>query len=127
MTTLLDLIEGGGAVRHTDPESSRDAAATAPVKGQRAKVLGLLRDQEAKWGAGVVTADSLFARWPTSARGTWSTRLSGMERDGLLMSEGYRVTVNNAGPRKVRAFSLTELGRIEAGRLVHPSHGDDAA
>ena len=119
MMTLFDV--GGGAVRHTDPESSRDAAASAPVKGQRAKILGLLRTLEAEYGAGVVTADSLFHKWPTSARGTWSTRLSAMERDGLLLSQGVKVSHGPAGPRKVKAFELTDAGRVEAARLLHPS------
>lgn len=129
MMTLFDH----GAARSTDPASSHEAAASAPVKGQRATILGLLRNMEQAWGTGTVTADVLVAKYPPRwddeagafvgvQRNAWSSRLSGLASDGLVKSEGYRVNEYASGRRqRVRAYSLTDAGRVEAGRLLHPS------
>ena len=111
-----------GAVRASDPQSSHDAAATAPVKGQRAKILGILSQGERIYDrGGYVTADYLWAAHPESDRGTWSTRLSAMEREGLIEFVGYTTSTRNSRPRKIRAYSLTDDGRSAAARLAHPS------
>lgn len=111
-----------GAVRASDPQSSRDAAATAPVRGQKATILGLLAHGDRIYErGGWVTADTVRWSHPESDRGTWSTRLSGMERDGLIEFIGYATSVRNGRPRKVKAYSLTEAGRVAAARLAHPS------
>ena len=113
-----------GAVRASDPQSSHDAAATAPVRGQKATILRWLHTWAARAGYQVpVTADLLYEAYPESDRGTWSTRLSGMEHDELVVCVGFRDSVGRKGgrPRKVKAYSLTDAGRVAAARLAHPS------
>ena len=110
-----------GAVRVSDPQSSHDAAATAPVRGQKATILGMLYQLDRDYPQITVNADQLHDRYPQSDRGTWSTRLSAMNRDGLLRLAGYVTSTRNGRPRKVSAYSLTEAGRSAAARLAHPS------
>jgi DNA-binding HxlR family transcriptional regulator len=116
--TLFDF----GAARATDPPPSHAAAATANVTGQRATILGLLARLENVHGTGSLTADDLHRTYPTSDRGTWSTRLSGMDRAGLVERVGYRQTTSRSGQvRKVSAYGLTPAGRDAATRVAHPS------
>jgi len=120
--TPATLFDQPGAVRSTDPQSSRDAAAVAPVKGQRATILGTLAWRERSYGqTHSITADWLHEAYAESDRGTWSTRLSGMERDGLIECCGFATSIRNGRPRKVKAYRLTDAGRDAAARLAHPS------
>lgn len=81
--------------RSTDPEPSHTAARTCNAATQRQTIL----DDIARWD--YVTADHLHQRHPQTQRNVWSTRLSAMERAGLVVWDGYAA---GAYGRKVKAY-----------------------
>lgn len=81
--------------RRSDPTSSHEAAATCNAGTQRQTIL----DELARYG--YVTADALHQRHPQVQRNVWSTRLSAMERAGLIAWHGYSAGSNG---RRVKAY-----------------------
>lgn len=97
--TLFEAHETAATTRRSDPQTSVDAARGVDLGGQRDVVLAAL-DRE-----GQVTADRLEELTGVH-RSTWSTRLAGMRRDGLVVEVGPVQATNatTGRTRRVLAF-----------------------
>jgi hypothetical protein len=92
--------------RHTDPPGSHEGATSYPrSKGtQRARILTVAAER------GEVDAGFLFACWPQTPRGTWSTRLN------VVHKEYGEIEVVSLGPPVT--YRLTDIGRRAADALT---------
>ena len=100
--TLFDAPETQGRSRKSDPQTSVDAAKTVKVGSQRHRLLSEMRH-------GPVTADYMAAIYPEIHRSSWSTRLGGLVKDGLVEQSG--TTRHHPLGLKVLVYRLTDKGR----------------
>lgn len=102
--SAVEVEPTDGRTRGSDPEPSRVGARRVNARSQRRMIAAWLSRHD------YVTADQMWASVLTEKRpdrGTWSARLGGLVRDGLL-EKGDRVP----GPNQmVTSYVLTERGR----------------
>lgn len=103
--SLFDAPETAGRARASDPAPSHEAARHVNVGGQRQEILVALAREV------VVTADRLEEVHPRVHRSSWSSRLAGMRRDGLVTHAAPVVKVAGGRRRTVTSFRLTPAGR----------------
>jgi hypothetical protein len=107
--TLFDAAPTAGRVRATDPATSVGAARKAKVAAQRHLIACLLARYD------YVTADDVWAadlRDCRPDRGSYSTRLGGLVKDGLLRKGGPVPRLSPHGERRsVITYWPTSAGR----------------
>lgn len=95
-----------GGVRHTDPQSSHDAAANAPVHSLQARYLIAI------WRMRKPLSTTEIGRFWDMPRDSFSPRTPALLKKGMVFCIGRRPARNSQGRMiSMNAYDLTKLGR----------------